>query len=63
MIEQDLPFAIMRGQLYLCYQPKVQLAKGRAMGVEALLRWRHPTLGDIPPLDFIPLAEESGFIF
>ncbi|WP_446663083.1 putative bifunctional diguanylate cyclase/phosphodiesterase [Geobacillus sp. CCR] len=63
VIEQDLPFAIMRGQLYLCYQPKVRLAKGRAMGVEALLRWRHPALGEIPPLDFIPLAEESGFIF
>ncbi|QIZ67552.1 putative bifunctional diguanylate cyclase/phosphodiesterase [Geobacillus subterraneus] len=63
IIEQDLPFAIMRGQFYLCYQPKVQLTKGRAMGVEALLRWRHPALGDVPPLDFIPLAEESGFIF
>lgn len=63
VIEQDLPFAVMRGQFYLCYQPKVRLAKGRAMGVEALLRWRHPALGDIPPLDFIPLAEESGFIF
>ncbi|NNV06242.1 bifunctional diguanylate cyclase/phosphodiesterase [Geobacillus sp. C56-T2] len=63
VIEQDLPFAIMRGQFYLCYQPKVRLTQGRAMGIEALLRWRHPTLGEIPPLDFIPLAEESGFIF
>jgi diguanylate cyclase (GGDEF)-like protein/PAS domain S-box-containing protein len=63
IIEQDLPFAILREQFYLCYQPKIKLGSGATMGVETLLRWRHPSLGEIPPLDFIPLAEQSGFIF
>jgi diguanylate cyclase (GGDEF)-like protein len=63
VIEQDLPFAIMREQFYLCYQPKIKLGSGAAMGVETLLRWSHPSLGEIPPLEFISLAEESGFIF
>ncbi|TXK90010.1 bifunctional diguanylate cyclase/phosphodiesterase, partial [Parageobacillus sp. SY1] len=63
IIEQDLPFAILREQFYLCYQPKIKLDSGATMGVETLLRWRHPSLGEIPPLDFIPLAEQSGFIF
>ncbi|MBA2875219.1 sensor domain-containing protein [Thermaerobacillus caldiproteolyticus] len=63
MIEQDLPFAILQEQLYLCYQPKIELGSGSTMGVETLLRWRHPALGEIPPLEFIPLAEQSGFIF
>ncbi|KYD16188.1 putative bifunctional diguanylate cyclase/phosphodiesterase [Saccharococcus caldoxylosilyticus] len=63
VIEQDLPFAIMCEQFYLCYQPKIKLGSGAAMGVETLLRWRHPSLGEIPPLEFIPLAEASGFIF
>jgi len=63
VIKRDLPFAIIREQFYLCYQPKIELGNGSAMGVETLLRWRHPTLGEIPPLEFIPLAEKSGFIF
>ncbi|MGP3608398.1 MULTISPECIES: putative bifunctional diguanylate cyclase/phosphodiesterase [Anoxybacillaceae] len=63
IIERDLPFAILREQFYLCYQPKIELGSGTAMGVETLLRWRHPSLGEIPPLEFIPLAEQSGFIF
>jgi EAL domain-containing protein (putative c-di-GMP-specific phosphodiesterase class I) len=63
MIEQDLPFAILHEQFYLCYQPKIELDSGATMGVETLLRWRHPVLGEIPPLEFIPLAEQSGFIF
>jgi EAL domain-containing protein (putative c-di-GMP-specific phosphodiesterase class I) len=58
-----LPFAIVREQFYLCYQPKIKLESGATMGVETLLRWRHPSFGEIPPFDFIPLAEESGFIF
>jgi len=62
-IEQELPFAIVREQFYLCYQPKIKLESGATMGVETLLRWRHPSFGEIPPFDFIPLAEESGFIF
>jgi diguanylate cyclase (GGDEF)-like protein/PAS domain S-box-containing protein len=63
IIEQDLPFAIMKEQFYLCYQPKIELDSGAAMGVETLIRWSHPTLGEISPMEFIPLAEESGFIF
>ncbi|RAK16613.1 PAS domain S-box-containing protein/diguanylate cyclase (GGDEF)-like protein [Anoxybacillus vitaminiphilus] len=63
IIEQDLPFAIMRKQFYLCYQPKIELDSGVVMGVETLIRWSHPALGEISPLEFIPLAEESGFIF
>jgi diguanylate cyclase (GGDEF)-like protein/PAS domain S-box-containing protein len=63
MIEQDLPFAIINEQFYLCYQPKIELGSGATMGVETLIRWRHPTLGEISPLEFIPLAEQSGFIF
>jgi diguanylate cyclase (GGDEF)-like protein/PAS domain S-box-containing protein len=63
IIEQDLPFAIINDQFYLCYQPKIELGSGVTMGVETLLRWSHPTLGEISPMEFIPLAEQSGFIF
>jgi diguanylate cyclase (GGDEF)-like protein/PAS domain S-box-containing protein len=63
IIEQDLPFAIINDQFYLCYQPKIELGSGVTMGVETLLRWNHPTLGEISPMEFIPLAEQSGFIF
>jgi EAL domain-containing protein (putative c-di-GMP-specific phosphodiesterase class I) len=46
----------------VAYQPIVQLDTGRALGAEALLRWTHPTRGPIPPMSFIPIAEESGMI-
>jgi diguanylate cyclase (GGDEF)-like protein/PAS domain S-box-containing protein len=58
----DLPKALDRGQLELEYQPVVELATGRMVGVEALLRWRHPQRGLIRPEEFISLAEESGHI-
>ncbi|MBL28662.1 MAG: hypothetical protein CMM50_14035 [Rhodospirillaceae bacterium] len=50
------------GQLSLVYQPKVVAATGRIVGVEALLRWNHPRLGNVPPSDFVPLAEQSALI-
>jgi diguanylate cyclase (GGDEF)-like protein/PAS domain S-box-containing protein len=56
----ELRNAIEHDQLELFYQPKAELATGRVMCVEALVRWRHPERGLIPPDDFIPLAEQSG---
>ncbi len=49
-------------QFHLVYQPKIAIADGRMAGVEALIRWTHPRRGEIPPSDFIPVAERSGFI-
>jgi EAL domain-containing protein (putative c-di-GMP-specific phosphodiesterase class I) len=49
-------------QFTLHYQPKIDVASGRIIGAEALLRWAHPKLGNIPPTEFIPLAEETGLI-
>ena len=54
--------AIDRGELLLHFQPLVDLRTGRIDGLEALVRWQHPTMGLIPPADFIPVAEESGLI-
>lgn len=50
------------GQLGLRYQPQVQLADGGLYGIEALARWRHPVLGDLPPDRFVPVAEAGGLI-
>lgn len=61
-LEADLRNAASAGQLHLVYQPKVSLHHGRIVGCEALLRWQHPTLGMVPPSQFIPVAEESGLI-
>jgi diguanylate cyclase (GGDEF)-like protein/PAS domain S-box-containing protein len=61
-LKNDLERAIEKGELDLHYQPIVRLATGAASGFEGLLRWTHPTRGNVPPLDFIPLAEESGLI-
>jgi diguanylate cyclase (GGDEF)-like protein len=61
-VEKQLRAALGKGQFQLVYQPKVSLATDRMIGVEALLRWQHPVRGLVPPLDFIPLAEETGII-
>jgi diguanylate cyclase (GGDEF)-like protein len=59
---EDLHRAVERGQLRLAFQPVMELATHRVAGLEALVRWHHPTRGVVPPGDFIPLAEESGSI-
>jgi PAS domain S-box-containing protein len=61
-LRTDLDSALARGQFFLLYQPIVDLDGLRIRGVEALIRWRHPQRGVIPPDDFIPLLEESGQI-
>jgi diguanylate cyclase (GGDEF)-like protein/PAS domain S-box-containing protein len=61
-MENALRKAIDRGELLLHYQPKVDLASGKVIGMEALVRWQHPTFGMVPPYKFIPLAEEIGMI-
>jgi len=58
----DLRRAIPGDQLSLYFQPKIDLKTGELAGAEALLRWRHPTRGFVPPSEFIPLAERSGLI-
>jgi diguanylate cyclase (GGDEF)-like protein/PAS domain S-box-containing protein len=61
-VENDLRRAIERGELRLEYQPVVSLRDFSIVGVEALLRWRHPERGEVPPSEFIPIAEENGLI-
>jgi diguanylate cyclase (GGDEF)-like protein/PAS domain S-box-containing protein len=61
-VENDLRRAIERGELRLEYQPVVSLHNFSIVGVEALLRWRHPQRGEVPPSEFIPIAEENGLI-
>jgi EAL domain-containing protein (putative c-di-GMP-specific phosphodiesterase class I) len=61
-LARDLPDALDRGQLRVVYQPIVGAPDRRVVGLEALLRWRHPVLGDVPPDEFIPLAEDDGLI-
>lgn len=61
-LERDLRIALEERQFELHYQPKVRTTDGSVCGVEALVRWRHPENGLIPPLKFIPIAEETGLI-
>jgi len=61
-LETDLRAALAKQQFVLHYQPQLDLRTGRITGVEALVRWQHPVRGLVPPLEFIPVAEETGMI-
>jgi diguanylate cyclase (GGDEF)-like protein/PAS domain S-box-containing protein len=61
-LRSDLQHALTMDQLVLHYQPVVRLSDREILGVEALVRWNHPTRGTIPPIQFIPVAEETGLI-
>ncbi len=62
VISEDLRHAVKRGELELYYQPQVELATGKIVGLEALLRWNHPRRGLLLPATFVPIAETSGSI-
>jgi diguanylate cyclase (GGDEF)-like protein len=61
-LENNLRQAAEKGQFKLFYQPKIDIFRNTIVGVEALLRWKHPTMGMISPMEFIPVAEDSGLI-
>ncbi len=61
-LKQELSIALEQKQFFLAYQPQVEAASGRVTGLEALVRWRHPTRGDVGPKDFISTAESAGLI-
>lgn len=62
ILESALHQALARQEFELHYQPKATISDGRVVGAEALLRWRHPSLGPISPLEFVPILEDSGLI-
>ncbi|MCM1983563.1 EAL domain-containing protein [Lyngbya confervoides BDU141951] len=62
MLENSFHGALEKGEFALYYQPKVNIFTQEIVGLEALIRWQHPTMGLVPPSIFIPLAEETGFI-
>lgn len=61
-LDHAMRLALAQGRFRLHYQPQVDLKTGRVLGAEALIRWRDPELGEVSPGEFIPIAEESGFI-
>ena len=61
-LENAMRRALAENQLYVEYQPQMEISTGRVIGAEALLRWRHPELGLVPPSEFIPVAERTGEI-
>jgi diguanylate cyclase (GGDEF)-like protein/PAS domain S-box-containing protein len=60
--EIELRHALVNGEFFLCYQPQYDMDKNKLVAVEALIRWRHPKKGIVTPMDFIPVAEETGLI-
>ncbi|MGH6847407.1 MAG: EAL domain-containing protein [Methylocella sp.] len=62
LLEHDLRIAISRGEFRLVYQPEKNIRAGKVVGFEALLRWKHPTRGEVSPAEFIPIAEDTGAI-
>jgi diguanylate cyclase (GGDEF)-like protein/PAS domain S-box-containing protein len=62
-LEHELRKAIQAGDISVFYQPKVSIQTGKIIGCEALARWHHAEYGDVSPVDFIPLAEETGLIY
>ncbi|MCL6573367.1 MAG: GGDEF domain-containing phosphodiesterase [Bacillus sp. (in: Bacteria)] len=62
LIENDLPYALKKEKLYVLYQPQYGLEQKKIIGAEALIRWNHPSLGEISPVEFISYAEEAGML-
>lgn len=62
VLQEELRNAVANSEFVLVYQPQVDLRSGRIFAVEALIRWQHSTLGMVPPIKFIPIAEETGLI-
>src|SRR5213075_2270636 len=61
-LETDMRRGLIDNEFFMVFQPQIEMQSGRAVGVEALLRWRDPERGVIAPAEFIPIAEESGMI-
>ncbi len=61
-MEADLRRAIKKQEFFLCYQPQLRLPENKLVGIEALIRWHHPKKGVLHPIDFVPVAEDSGLI-